>query len=64
MDSVSALERNRDRLMQQLLDTVALIGRLQAEAVPVQQELETAKQELERRMEAMKEVEQLVGGER
>jgi hypothetical protein len=64
MDSMSALERNRDRLMQQLLDTVALLGQLHANAVPEREELKAAKQELELRMEAMKEVERLVSEKR
>jgi len=64
MDSMSALERSRDRLMQRLLDTVALLGQLQVETQPHGQELDEAKKELELRMEAVREVEQLVASER
>ena len=59
---MSALERSRDRLMQQLLDTVALLGQLQAEAARRSRERRSWKQrlgkELELRQEAMQEVEQ------
>ncbi len=60
MDSTSALERSRDRLMQQLLDTVALLGRIRAGAPPEAEALAAAKADLERRSEAMREVERLV----
>jgi hypothetical protein len=60
MDSLSALERSRDRLMQQLLDTVALLGQLQADTEGAGAQLEAAVKELELKREAMKEVEQLV----
>ncbi|MGH7519411.1 MAG: hypothetical protein ACREOC_18415, partial [Gemmatimonadales bacterium] len=64
MDSVSTLERSRDRLMQQLLDTVTLLGRLQAGAAGASDaagaQVAALGKELELREEAMREVEQLV----
>jgi len=60
VDSLSALERARDRLMQQLLDAVTLLGRMQAGPAAGQPELAAATQALARRMEAMEEVERLV----
>ncbi len=64
MDSMSALERSRDRLMQQLLDTVTLLGRLQAGAAGSSEgagaQVAALGKELELREEAMREVEQLV----
>jgi hypothetical protein len=60
MDSLSALERSRDRLMQQLLDTVALLGKVQGGTENTGAQLEAAVKELELKQEAMKEVERLV----
>jgi hypothetical protein len=60
MDSLNALERARDRLMQQLLDAVTLLGRLQTGEAADRPELEAAKSALARRAEAMEEVERLV----
>jgi hypothetical protein len=61
MDSLSSLERSRDRLMQRLLDTVALLGQLQAGAShDAAEQLEALRKELELKEEALREVEQLV----
>jgi hypothetical protein len=64
MDSMSALERSRDRLMQQLLDTVTLLGRLQAGVAGSSEgagaRLAALGRELELREDAMREVERLV----
>jgi hypothetical protein len=59
MDSLSALERRRDGLMQRLLETVALLGRLHSDARAMGEELEEAQRALERRVEAAREVELL-----
>jgi hypothetical protein len=60
IDSLSALERGRDRLMQQLLDAVTLVGKLQAGTGSERADLEAAQKALALRMEAMDDVEQLV----
>ncbi|MGH7632012.1 MAG: hypothetical protein ACREOF_21970, partial [Gemmatimonadales bacterium] len=64
LDSMSALERSRDRLMQQLLDTLTLLGQLQAGAAGSPEgagaQLAALGTELELRAEAMREVERLV----
>jgi hypothetical protein len=60
MDSLNALERTRDRLMQQLLDAVTLLGRMQGGTSAGRPELKAATEGLARRMEAMEEVERLI----
>ena len=61
MDSLSALERARDRLMQRLLDAMTVLSRMPAGGSGERPELEAATQALARRMEAMEEVERLMG---
>jgi hypothetical protein len=61
VESVSALERSRDRLMQHLLDGVTILSRLQAGgASGTAEELNEMNRQLERRREAMDEVERLL----
>ncbi|HET8623176.1 MAG TPA: serine/threonine-protein kinase [Gemmatimonadales bacterium] len=60
-DSMSTLEKSRDRLIQRLLDAVTLLGRLQAGAADGGGEaLEAMGRDLALRAEAMEEVEKLV----
>ena len=61
MDSLSAVERARDRLMQHLLDAMTVLSRVPAGGSGERPELEAATQALARRMEAMEEVERLTG---
>jgi hypothetical protein len=61
MDSLSAVERARDRLMQRLLDAMTVLSRIPAAGSGERPELEAATQALARRMEAMEEVERLTG---
>jgi hypothetical protein len=65
MDSMSTLERSRDRLMQQLLDAVALLGRLHAGAADgAVEQLEAMGRELAVRNQAVEEVERLLAGDK
>jgi hypothetical protein len=64
MDGISTLERSRDRLMQQLLDAVTLLTRLQAGAAEgAVEQLADVERELSLRREAMIDVETLLAGD-
>ena len=62
---MSTLERSRDRLMQQLLDAVTLLTRLQAGAAEgAIEQLADVERELSLRREAMDDVEALLAGDK